>query len=146
MIIDWTKISAIATVVYGGGTLLLVIQIWRDRVQRDKHFRETEDNRKLNDLRTAFYDAVGNWEGHKPENRSGDSLLDAAHASRVWESLTRLECQLRLNGYKKEANDLGFATRTLEEVEKQLDQIGVALELFNPQYSKPSAVGFKQST
>ena len=140
---NWNEVSAVATVVYGLATLLLVIQIWRDRVQRDRHFQEAEDNRKINDLRTAFYDSVGNWEGHKPENRSGDSPIDAAHASKVWESLTRLECQLRLNGYKKEANDLGFAARTLDEVDKQLDQIGIALGLFTPQYSKASAVSFK---
>jgi hypothetical protein len=56
-------VTAIATSVYGLATLLLVIQIWRDRIQRERHFREEANNRKLNELRSAFYEACGFWEG-----------------------------------------------------------------------------------
>ena len=47
----------------GLATLLLVYQIWRDRVQRERHFRDEADNHKLNELRSAFYEACGFWEG-----------------------------------------------------------------------------------
>jgi hypothetical protein len=140
MVIDWVEISAIATVVYGAGTLLLVIQIWRDRVQRDRHFRKEVVHRKLDNLHSAFYDACGYWEGHK--QRSGDSVVDASQAGRVFEALTRLECQLRLNDYKKEAHDLGLAVRSFSGVETQLGLVGVALGLFPPEYRSVRAVGF----
>jgi len=42
MVIDWSEVSAIATVIYGGATLLLVVQIWRDRVQRDRPSRRKQ--------------------------------------------------------------------------------------------------------
>jgi hypothetical protein len=49
---------------------------------------------------------------------------------------------LRLNGYRKESNDLGFAIRTLTEVDLQLGNIGVALGLFPEEYRRVKAVGF----
>jgi len=53
MVIDWSEVSAIATGIYGGATLLLVVQIWRDRVQRDRHFDAEAARRKLDELRQA---------------------------------------------------------------------------------------------
>jgi hypothetical protein len=58
-----TNVIAIATSVYGLATL--VVQIWRDRVQRDRQFHAETTTRKLNDLRSAFYEAWGYWEGHR---------------------------------------------------------------------------------
>jgi len=135
-------ITAIATSVYGLATFGLVIQIWWDRRQRERHFREEAENRKLNELRGAFYEAWGYWEGlgHTP-NKS-----DAAQAGKIFEATVRLECQLRLNGYKTEANNLGFAVRaSLTQVGEQLSKVGVALGLFPPEYRQATAVGL-QST
>jgi hypothetical protein len=140
---DWSEVSAIATAIYGAATLLLVIQIWRDRVQRGKHFETDVRNRKLNDLHSAFYESVGYWLGHKPENRSGSTTLGAEHSSRVFEALTRLECQLRLNGYKDEALNLGSAVRTLDGVDDQLSQIGIKLGLFAQKYHRTQATAFR---
>ena len=69
MVTDWSEVSAIATVIYGGATLLLVIQIWRDRVQRDRHFRAEADNRKLNELHSAFYDETQKNQAAKKEKK-----------------------------------------------------------------------------
>jgi hypothetical protein len=142
MVIDWSEVSAIATVVYGAATLLLVVQIWRDRVQRDRHFEAEAASCKLDDLRRAFYDAVGYWAGHR--NRSGESVVDASQAGRVFEALTRLECQLVLNDYTTEAHDLGLAVRTMEGVDEQFGRIGVALGLFPKEYRQFLAVGFNR--
>jgi hypothetical protein len=146
MVIDWSEVSAIATVIYGAATLALVIQIWRDRVQRGRHFETDAAQQRLNELRSAFYDAVGYWAGHKPENRSGDSPLDAAQSSKVFEALTRLEGQLRLNGFDDQAHDLGFAVRTITGVDEQLEQIGVTLGLFTSRYFQARAVALKKAT
>jgi hypothetical protein len=54
-------VTAIATAIYGLATLLLVIQIWRDRVQRERHYTEEGKQRKLIELRSAFYEAWGYW-------------------------------------------------------------------------------------
>ena len=137
---DWSEAAAIAAWVYGGATLLLVVQLWRDRVQRDKQFHVETVSRRLQDLRGAFYDAWGYWEGHK--HKSGDSKVDASQAGRVFEAFIRLECQLGLNDYKTEAYNLGFAIRTLRGVDEQLARVGVALDLFPPQYRQASAVVF----
>jgi hypothetical protein len=131
MVVNWSEVSAIATAIYGGATLAFVYQIWRDRVQRDRHFNAEAHQRKLNELRTAFYDAVGYWAGHT--NRSVHEV-DAVQAGKVFEALTRLECQLRLNGYKDEARDLGFGVRKLLGVAERLDQIGTKLGLFDFEY------------
>lgn len=131
MVIDWSEVSAIATVIYGGATLLLVVQIWRDRVQRDRHFEAEAAHRRQDELRSAFYDAVGYWAGHT--NRSAHDV-DAAQTGKVFEALTRLECQLRLNGYNDEARDLGFGVRKLVGVAERLEQIGTRLGLFDSEY------------
>jgi hypothetical protein len=135
MSIDAITVTAIATSVYGLATLLLVFQIWRDRVQRESHFREETANRKLNELRSAFYDAWGYWHGHK--SRSGDSIVDALQAGRVFEGFIRLECQLRLNGFKTEANNLGYTIRTnIQAVDMPLGEAGVALGLTPSEYRR----------
>jgi hypothetical protein len=139
MAVDANTVTAIATSVYGAATLLLVIQIWRDRIQRERHFRAEADGRKINELRSAFYEAWGYWQGHI--HRSGDSVVDASQAGRQFEALTRLECQLRLNGYLSEANNLGLAVRTnLSGVVKPLAEAGTALGLFPIGYSRGAAV------
>jgi hypothetical protein len=133
MAVDANTVTAIATSVYGGATLLLVFQIWRDRVQREKHFREESDSHKINDLRSAFYEAWGYWQGYI--HRSGDIRTDASQAGRQFEALVRLECQLRLNGYKTQANDLGLALRrNLSNVIKPLEDAGIALGLLPTEY------------
>jgi len=140
---DAITVTAIATSVYGGATLLLVGQLWRDRVQREKHFREEAVNRKLNELHRAFYDAWGYWQGHK--NRSGDSGTDALQAGRVFEGFIRLECQLRLNGFTIQANNLGYAIRTdIQAVDEPLAEAGVALGLVPSEYRRFTAVGFNR--
>jgi hypothetical protein len=137
---DANTVTAIATSVYGGATFLLVVQIWRDRVQREKHFREETANRKLSELHIAFYEAWGYWEGYE----SGPNKSDAAQASRVFEALIRLECLLRLNGFKKEAHNLGAAIRTnIHGVEGPLAQAGVALGLLPTEYHLTAALGFQ---
>ena len=143
MVIDWSEVSAIATVIYGGATLLLVVQIWRDRVQRDRHFEAEAAHRKLNDLRSAFYDAVGYWVGHI--NRSVHDT-DALQVGKVFEALTRLECQLRMNGYKAEATDLGFGVRKLAGVSERLERIGTTLGLFDAEYHPIGVINPKNVT
>ena len=133
MTVDSNAVTAIATSVYGAATLLLVGQIWRDRIQRERHFREESDNRKINELRSAFYEAWGYWQGYI--HRSGDIRTDASQAGRQFEALVRLECQLRLNGYKDQANDLGLALRRdLSGVIKPLGDAGIALGLLPTEY------------
>jgi hypothetical protein len=128
-------VTAFSTAVYGLATLLLVIQIWRDRVQRERHFGDEAESRKLNELRSAFYDAWGYWRGHR--SRSGNSIVDASQAGRVFESLIRLECQLRLNGLASQADDLGLAIRTeIHEVDGPLDAAGVALGVLPSGYRR----------
>jgi hypothetical protein len=141
--VNWSEVSAIATAIYGGATLAFVVQIWRDRVQREQHFAAEAAQRKLDELRTALYDAVGYWEGRK--HKSGDSLIDATQASRAFEAVTRLEGQLRLNGYEAESQNLGFAVRAnLMNVDQQLQIIGTVLGLFAMEYRQVNAVGFKR--
>lgn len=57
MSIDPNIITAIATSVYGLATTFLVIQLWRDRAQRERHFRHDGETRRVNELRSAFYEA-----------------------------------------------------------------------------------------
>jgi hypothetical protein len=68
--------------------------------------------------------------------------MDGIEAGRVFEALIRLECQLRLNGYKTEANRLGFAIRTLLQnaIDKALSDAGIALELGQPEYFRDDAI------
>jgi len=63
-----------------------------------------------------------------------DTTLTLLQAGKVFEALTRLECQLRLNGYKDEARDLGFGVRKLAGVAERLEQIGTKLGLFDSEY------------
>jgi hypothetical protein len=126
-------ITAIATAVYGLATLLLWLENREDRKQRDKHFREEAETRRLNELRCAFYEAWGYWQGYI--HRSGDIRTDASQAGRQFEALVRLECQLRLNGYKDQANSLGLALRRdLSGISKPLGEAGVALGLLPNEY------------
>jgi len=121
---------------------MLVFQIWRDRVQRDKHFREEAETRRLNELRGAFYEAWGYWQGHI--HRSPEIQLDASQVGRQFEAITRLECQLRLNGYKDQANNLGFALiEDLQHVIKPLAEAGVALGLLASEYIGASPLLFQ---
>jgi hypothetical protein len=104
-----TLVTACATAVYGIGTIFLVYQLWRDRVQRDRHFQTDSDAQRLNELRRAFYEAYGYWLGSRWVAGSGD--VDRAQAGREFEALVRLECQLRVHGHSLEANNLGFVIR-----------------------------------
>ncbi len=141
MAVDSNSVIAIATSVYGAATLLLVIQLWRDRVQREKHFKLENDARKLDALYSAFYEACGYWEGHRAA--AGAVKLDASQVGRQFEALIRLECQLRLNGYKAEANNLGYVVRAdFEEIRSGLSAVGVALGLIPNEYRRVAAVGF----
>jgi hypothetical protein len=131
-------VTAMATVVYGLATLLLVIQIWRDRVQRERHYSDEVANRKLAELRSAFYEAWGYWEGHRyarPESRG-----DAATSGRLFEALVRLECQLRLNDFTSQANNLGVTIRTdIDGIIMPLAEAGVALGLLPEAYRYPAS-------
>jgi hypothetical protein len=135
MTIDAITVTAIATSVYGAATLLLVIQIWRDRVQRERHFRDESDNHKLNELRNAFYEGWGYWEGFT--HASSESKGDAAQSGRMYEALIRLECQLRLNAFESQANNLGLVVRTdIHKVNVPLADAGIALGLLPSQYRR----------
>ncbi len=141
--LDSNLVTAIATSVYGAATLLLVIQLWRDRAQRERHFKNERDAKKLSDLHGAFYEAWGYWEGHQWGR--GSVQIDASQVGRQFESLVRLECQLRLNGHVAEANDLGLAIRTdLSAIKRPLERAGIALGLVPSEYryGKGSAAGF----
>ena len=130
---DSSSVIAIATAVYGAATLLLVIQIWRDRVQRETHYKEEIESRRLNELRSAFYEAAGYWEGHRATAMS--VRTDASQVGKEFEALIRLECQLRLNNYNAEADSLGFAVRAnISDISTQLRGAGVALGLLPAEY------------
>jgi hypothetical protein len=132
---DWSEVSAIATAIYGGATLLLVVQIWRDRIQRDKHFGTEVNNRKLDALHNAFYEAWGYWEAHT--RVSLENKGDAGQAGKLFVALIRLECQLRLNGYKSQADGVGVAIRAnLHAVVEPLADAGIAIGLFPPEFGQ----------
>jgi hypothetical protein len=138
-----TLVTAGATAVYGIGTIFLVYQLWRDRVQRDRYFQADSDAQKLNELRRAFYEASGYWLGSRSVAGSGD--VDRAQAGREFEALVRLECQLRLNGYNAESNNLSFVIRTnFQGIEEELGRVGVALGLVPSEYRQANAVGFRR--
>ena len=121
-------LTAISTLVYGVATLFLWWENRQDRKQRDTQFREESQTRKRNELHTAFYDAWGYWQGHI--HRSGQSTVDAYQAGRVFEALIRFECQLRLNGFTSEADNLEETVRTnLHAVTRPLMVAGVAIGL-----------------
>lgn len=139
MHLDPLWITAAATALYGFASTWLAFHIWRDRVQRERHFNNEMAERKLNDLRTAFYEASGYWRAHYYEGVTRDS----PQIGRQFEAITRLESQLWLNGYRKEANDLGLAIRTnFDDVIKVLGRVGVALNLTPSEYRDVKAMGF----
>jgi|ERR1700735_2266844 len=127
-----------ATLIYGLATFLLWWENRQDRTQRQKQFADEQANSKRAELHRAFYEAYGYWKGHG--YKSPHAVIDASQTGRIFETLIRLECQLRLNDYKKEANDFGFAVRTLEGVDEQLSRVGIALGLITSEYRKPSIV------
>src|SRR5258708_37792928 len=115
-ILIFTFVTALATLVYGAATYGLWRETRQDRKQREKQFREEVAARKLAELHSAFYEAWGNWTGHKA--RSGGSTVDSSQAGKVFEALIRLEGLMRLNGHANEANNLGVSIRTLDLVDK----------------------------
>jgi hypothetical protein len=131
--IDWVSVTAIATVVYGFATLALVFQLREDRSQRIKQFNVENEAKKLNDLRGAFYEAAGYWLGHRWS--AGSVRIDSSQVGKQFEALVRLECQLRLNDYRTEANNLGFAIRNnFQDINSQLAKAGIALGLLPTEY------------
>ncbi len=140
MSFDASYVTAIATSVYGLGTLALVYQLWRDRVQRQEHFEADRAAQKVADLHSAFYEAWGFWLGHNWAQ--GSVRTDAMQVGKQFEALTRLECQLRLNGYEAVAGNLGFAIRVdLAAVRDRVQDAGRALGLIAEKYSHVVAVG-----
>jgi hypothetical protein len=130
-----------STLIYGLATFLLWWENRQDRTQRQKQFADEQADSKRAELYRAFYEAYGYWNGHS--YRSPDTAVDSSQSGRLFEALIRLECQLRLNGYSKEANDLGFSARTLDGIDEQLSQVGIALGLITSQYQSPSKVKAK---
>lgn len=56
----------------------------------------------------------------------------------MYEALTRFECQLRLNGYESQANNLGVTVRTdLASTITPLAEAGVAIGVLPPHYQVP---------
>lgn len=142
MNIDSNFVIAIATSVYGLATFFLVVQLWRDRAQRERHFKADNDAKKLAELHSAFYEAWGFWLGHNWAQ--GSVRPDAAQVGKQFEALTRLECQLRLNGYEAEAGNLGFAIRVdLAAIRDRVEDAGRALGLLAERYSSVVAAGFR---
>jgi hypothetical protein len=77
-------------------------------------------------------------------NRHAD-MQTVALAGRVFEGFIRLECQLRLNGFTIQANNLGYAIRTdIQAVDEPLAEAGVALGLVPSEYRRFTAVGFNR--
>ena len=136
-----TYVTAAATLIYGLATSLLWWENRQDRKQRQKQFSDEQAARKRAELNHAFYEAWGYWNGHA--YRSHEAHVDASQSGRLFEALIRLECQLRLNEYRKEANDFGWAVRTLEGVDDQLSRVGVALGLITSDYRNPDLVKAK---
>jgi hypothetical protein len=128
-------VTAFATLIYGFATILLWNESRQDRKQRQRQFEEESANSKLNELYRAFYEAWGFWNGHAL--KSGDSIVDASQSGRISEALIRLECQLRLNNYQKEANNLGFSIRTFRDIDERLGEVGTALGLTPSSYRYP---------
>lgn len=129
-----TCVTTFATLVYGVATFLLWLEIRQDRRQREKQFNDEKLARKLAELQTAFYDAWGHWAGR----RNAPDSKNSSQAGKVFEALIRLECLLRLNGYKTEANNLGLVIRmNLTDIDKRLSKAGVALGLLPPEYLIP---------
>jgi hypothetical protein len=139
MTIDPISVTAIATSVYGLATFLLWWENRQDRQQRDRQFRAEADSRKLNELHRAFYEATGYWEGFylgSPETRG-----DAVQIGRLYEALYRFECQLRLNGFTRESQNLGVAVRTeIQGVMTPLAEAGVAIGILPSEYHRVAAV------
>lgn len=74
---------------------------------------------------------------------AGSVQMDASQVGRQFEALIRLECQLRLNGYAKEANNLGFTARTdFNGIRSQIGEVGVALGVTPNEYRNFRAIGF----
>ena len=140
-----TLVTACATAVYGIGTIFLVYQLWRDRVQRDRHFQTDSEAQKLNELRRAFYEACGYWLG-LADRVAGSGNVDRAQAGREFEALVRLEWpELRINGHSLEANNLGFVIRAnFQGIDEELGRVGVALGLVPSEYRQANAVGFRR--
>lgn len=129
-----TCVTTFATLVYGVATFLLWLEIRQDRKQRQKQFNDEKVARKLAELQTAFYDAWGHWEGH----RNAPDSKNSSQAGKIFQALIRLECLLRLSGYKTEADNLGLVIRmNLTDVDKRLSQVGVALGLLPSEYPIP---------
>lgn len=129
-----TCVTTFATLVYGVATLLLWLEIRQDRKQREKQFNDEKVARKLAELQTAFYDAWGLWvgHGHAPDSKN------SAQAGKIFEALIRLECLLRLSGYKAEADNLGLVIRMeFTDVNKRLSEVGQALGLLPSEYPIP---------
>jgi len=133
-ILAFTCVTAVATLIYGLATVLLWYENRQDRQQREKQFHAEARDRKRDELQNAFFEAWGYWRGQ--ELTAGGSRVDASQAGRVFEALFRLEGHLRLNGYSKEANELGISIRTLEGVNKSLADVGVALGLVPSEYRR----------
>jgi hypothetical protein len=131
-------ITTVATLSYGLATFLLWWENRQDRKQRQKQFVDEQIARKRDELYRAFYEAHGYWNGQA--YRAPHSPMDSSQSGRLFETLIRLECQLRLNAYTKEANDFGFAVRMLEGIDEQLSQVGMALGLITSEYRKPIIV------
>jgi hypothetical protein len=128
-------ITAGSTLIYGLAALLLWLENRSDRKQRQKQSIDEQAARKRGELHRAFYEAYGYWKGHG--YRSPHTPIDAAQSGRLFEVLIRLEGELRLNDYKKAANDFGFAVRSFEGIEEQLSQVGLALGLTTSEYRNP---------
>jgi hypothetical protein len=128
-------VTAIATLVYGFATSLLWLENRKDRQLREKQFNDEMAARKTSELYHAFYEAWGYWTGHAYS--SPTSKAETSQNGRIFEALIRLECQLRSNGFNKEANNLGFAIRTLEGVDDSLSEAGIALKIVTPEYRNP---------
>jgi hypothetical protein len=107
-------VTALATLVYGLATGCLWYENRQDRIQRQKQFDKELADRKLYELHSAFYEERGYWNGQR--FRTAETI-DAASSGTLYEAFIRLECQLRLNNYKKEAESLGVAIRTVDCVD-----------------------------
>jgi hypothetical protein len=145
MAIDPLSVTAFATVIYGLATFLLW---WKtDRIGSSGTSSSVQNQTGESSMIFTPPSMMrgGYWEGYI--YASPDSRGDAAKAGRMYEALVRFECQLRLNNFTKQADDLGLVVRAdIHGVRTPLAEAGVALGLLPSEYRRVPIAGVQPPT